>query len=162
MLNIIKQESLKKNNLFLIATLFIFFFGLYVFLDFEGNTNYTNMISKFGILVVITHIFINLIIAVLTSIMVGFSIINYKLNKVEAKGSNAIPFITFMFGLLTFGCTSCVVSFLGAIGIAFTPYVLPNGNLIWKIGALLFVIIGFIFVMYNIQNTKCKVKWFYE
>ncbi|PAT02266.1 hypothetical protein CI105_02680 [Candidatus Izimaplasma bacterium ZiA1] len=158
MLNIIKQESLKRNNLFLIAALFIFFFGLYVFLDFEGNTNYKVMINNFGFLVVVVHITINLLIAGLTSIMVSFSIINYKLTKIEPKGSNAIPFITFLFGLLTFGCTSCVVSFLSAIGIAFTPYVLPNGNLLWKFGALLFVVIGFIFVMNNIQKTKCKVK----
>ena len=128
------------------------------FLDFEGNTNYTVMKAEFSLFIVIVHIFINILIAVMTSIMVTFSIINYNLTKMEPKGSNAIPFLTFIFGLLTFGCTSCVVAFLAAVGIAFSPLVLPNGNLIWKFVALLFVSLGFIWIMYSIQHTKCKIR----
>ena len=116
------------------------------------------MRNNFGTGIVAVHILINIIIAVLTSIMVTFSIVNYKLTKVEPKGSNAIPFLAFLFGIFTFGCTSCVVAFVGAIGIAFTPIVLPNGNLLWKLGALLFVSIGFIWIMYSIQHTKCEIK----
>ena len=116
------------------------------------------MSSNFGIGVVIIHVIINILIGVLSSIMVGFSIINYQLTKVEPKGSNAIPFITFIFGILTFGCTSCVVAFLAAIGIAFSPIVLPSGNLLWKIAALVFVILGFLWIMYSIEHTKCKIK----
>lgn len=158
MLLIIKQQAKQQNNIFLMIILFVGFFALYVFLDFEGNTNYQLMTSTFGIGITITHIFINMLIAFLSSVMVTFSIINYKLTKIEPKGSNAIPFLTFIFGLLTFGCTSCVVAFLSAVGIAFSPLVLPNGNLLWKLAALLFVIFGFIWVMYSIQNTKCKIK----
>lgn len=158
MLTIIRQQAKTRNNLLMIGLLFFVFFALYVFLDFEGNTNYSIMISNFGLGVTMLHITINIIIAVLSSIMVGFSIINYRLTKIEPKGSNAVPFLTFIFGVLTFGCTSCVVAFLSAVGIAFTPLVLPNGNLLWKLAALLFVIIGFIFVMYSIKNTKCKIK----
>lgn len=158
MLLIIKQHAKQRNNILLMALLFIGFFALYVFLDFEGNTNYQLMTANFGIGITITHILINMLIAFLSSIMVAFSIINYKITQVEPKGSNAIPFLTFIFGLLTFGCTSCVVAFLSAVGIAFSPLVLPNGNLLWKLVALLFVILGFIWVMYSIQNTKCKIK----
>lgn len=158
MLLLIKEQAKQRNNVLLMAILFLGFLLLYVFLDFEGNTNYRLMTDNFGIGVTLTHILINALIAILSSIMVTFSIINYKLTKIEPKGSNAIPFLTFIFGLLTFGCTSCVVAFLSAVGIAFTPLILPNGNLIWKLGALLFVILGFIWVMYSIQNTKCKIK----
>lgn len=158
MLYIITQKAKTKNNLIMMGLLFLLFMSLYVFLDFEGNTNYTLMTSNFGIGVTLVHIATNILIAFLSSIMVGFSIINYKLTKIEPKGSNAIPFLTFIFGILTFGCTSCVVAFLSAVGIAFTPLVLPNGNLLWKLGALLFVVVGFLFVMYSIQNTKCKIK----
>ena len=158
MLLIIRQQAKQRNNVLLMILLFLGFFALYVFLDFEGNTNYQLMTANFGIGVTITHIAINMLIAVLSSIMVAFSIINFKLTQVEPKGSNAIPFFTFIFGLLTFGCTSCVVAFLSAVGIAFSPLVLPNGNLLWKLGALLFVILGFVWVMYSIQNTKCKIK----
>lgn len=158
MLHLVIAEAKKRNYILIMIAGFIFFMGLYVFLDFEGNENYTNLINKYGVFIFIIHFTINIIIALLTSVMVTFSIINYNLTKVEPKGSNAIPFITFIFGLLTFGCTSCVVAFLGAIGIAFTPYVLPNGNLLWKIAALLIVIAGFVWIMYSIQNTKCKIR----
>lgn len=158
MLKSIMSEAKLRNNILFLLGAFIMFFGLYVFLDFEGNTNYSSMIDEFGLFIVSIHIFINVLIAVLSSIMVVFSIINYKLTKVEPKGSNAIPFITFIFGLLTFGCTGCVVAFLGAVGIAFSPIVLPGGNLLWKLAALGFVIIGFIWIMYSIEHSKCKIK----
>ena len=158
MLLAVIEKAKSRNNILMIIGIFIFFFGLYIFLDFEGNTNYQNMITNFGTSITIVHIFINFLIALLTSIMVSFSIINYNLTKVEPKGSNAIPFLTFLFGLLTFGCTSCVVAFLGAIGIAFSPLVLPNGNLLWKLAALLIVSLGFIWIMYSIKNTKCKIN----
>jgi len=158
MLNAVKQEASKRNSILLLITLFILFLGLYTFLDFEGNTNYSIMTNNFGITVVVIHIIINIIIASLSSIMVGFSIINYNLTKVDPKGSNAIPLLTFIFGLLTFGCTGCVVAFFAAVGIAFSPIILPAGNLLWKLLALLLVIAGFIWIMYSIEHTKCKIK----
>ena len=158
MLRAVINEAKSRNNILYLIGFFIFFFGLYVFLDFEGNTNYTFMIEEFGIFIVSIHIVINILIAILSSVMVTFSIINFKLTKVEPKGSNAIPFLTFLFGLLTFGCTGCVVAFFSAVGIAFSPIVLPSGNLIWKIAALLFVVLGFIWILYSIEHTKCKIK----
>lgn len=158
MLQAVINEAKKKNNILYIILAFIFFLALYIFLDFEGNTNYIIMNENFGASIVALHIFINILIAILSSLMVNFSIINFKLTKIEPKGSNAIPFFTFIFGLLTFGCTGCVVAFFSAVGIAFSPIILPNGNLIWKLIALLLVILGFIWIMYSIQHTKCKIK----
>ena len=158
MLRAVMNEAKTRNNILYLIGAFVLFFGLYVFLDFEGNTNYTIMTEDFGIGIVSIHIIINTIIAILSSVMVIFSIINFKLTKIEPKGSNAIPFFTFIFGLLTFGCTGCVVAFFSAVGIAFSPIVLPSGNLLWKLAALLFVIIGFVWIMYSIEHTKCKIK----
>lgn len=157
MLHAVMVEAKDKKYVILVISLFFFFWGLYTFLDFEGSTNYSVMISNFGVPITIIHIFINVIIAFLTSIMVSFSIINYNLYRVEPKGSNAVPFLTFIFGLLTFGCTGCVVAFFTSVGIAFTPIILPNANLLWKLAALLFVVLGFAWIMYSIQHTKCKV-----
>lgn len=158
MLTVIKQEAKTRKYIFYMIGLFVTFLGLYVFLDFEGNTNYTLMVQEFGITIVSIHILINIIIAVLTARMILFSIINYNLNKSEPIGSNAIPFVTWIFGLLTFGCTGCVVAFLSAVGIGFTPIILPAGNMLWKVIALLFVVLGYIWIMYSIKNTKCKMK----
>lgn len=158
MMTLILEKSKERNNIIMYILLFMFFFGLYVFLDFEGNTNYSVMIENFGIFTVSIHILINVIIATLSSLMVGFSIINQRMTSVEPKGSNAIPFLTFIFGLLTFGCTGCVVAFFTSVGIAFTPVILPAGNMLWKVLALLFVIIGFLWITYSINKIKCKVK----
>lgn len=157
MLRTVMEEAKTKKNIWMMIGLFLFFTGLYIFLDFEGNENYSIMIENFGLGIVILHIIANIMIGLLSSIMVGFSIINYNITKKDPVGSNAIPFLTFLFGLLTFGCTSCVVAFLAAVGIAFSPLVLPNGNLLWKIIALLFVMVGFTWIMYSIQNAKCKI-----
>jgi hypothetical protein len=61
MLNAVKQEASKRNNILLILGLFILFLGLYIFLDFEGNTNYKIMADTFGITIVLIHIIINTI-----------------------------------------------------------------------------------------------------
>lgn len=158
MLTLIRQEARQKKYLLYGAGLFIIILGLYVFLDFEGNTNYTLMVQEFGVFIVSVHILINIIIAILTTQMLLFSAINYNINKSEPVGSNAIPFLTWFFGLLTFGCTGCVVAFFSAVGIAFTPIILPAGNMLWKVAALLLVVLGYIWIMYSIQNSKCKVK----
>lgn len=158
MLLAVKNEARKTKYVLLLIGLFFLFLGLYVFLDFEGNTNYIIMTDNFGIFIVLIHVFINLLIASLSAVMVTFSIINFNLTKIEPKGSNAIPFLTFIFGLLTFGCTGCVVAFLSAVGIAFSPMILPQGNLIWKVLALIFVVLGFIWIMHSIEHTTCKRK----
>ena len=158
MLEIVKKESLKRNNILIMIGLFGFFLGLYTFLDFEGNTNYVVMTNNFGLGIVSIHVIINVIIAVLSSIMVTFSIINFKLYNSEPVGSNATPFFTFIFGLLTFGCTGCVVAFFSAVGIAFTPIILPSGNMLWKVLALLLTVIGYFWIRYSIKNNKCKVQ----
>ncbi len=158
MLHAIILEAKSRQYITLFLFLFLLFLGLYVFLDFEGNTNYQLMIDQYGVGITSVHILINVIIAILTSIMVGFSIINFKLTNTEPIGSNAIPFLTFIFGILTFGCTSCVVAFFAAIGIAFSPIVLPNGNLLWKLAALGIVVLGFLWILYSLEHSTCKIK----
>ena len=65
MLKIVALELKSRNYIILLISLFIFFFGLYVFLDFEGNTNYTVMKAEFSLFIVIVHIFINILINVI-------------------------------------------------------------------------------------------------
>jgi hypothetical protein len=98
------------------------------------------------------------VIAIASSIMVSYSIINYDLTKKDVSGSNAIPFISFIFGILTFGCTPCVVAFFASVGIAFTPVLLPNGNLLFKVIATLFVLLGLLFVLRTLHKSQCKIK----
>ncbi|MEC9484463.1 MAG: hypothetical protein UMR38_01140 [Candidatus Izemoplasma sp.] len=158
MLQLVYKKSLKTKYIILQVALFFFFLGLYIFLDFEGNISYDTMINRFGVGITLLHISMNVIIAIASAIMVSYSIINFTFTKKEVAGSSAVPFLSFIFGILTFGCTSCVVAFLSAVGIAFTPVVLPNGNLLFKLIATLFVLLGMAWVLYSIKHTKCKIK----
>lgn len=158
MLPLIYKASFQRKFIILQIALFVFFLGLYIFLDFEGNLSYTNMINQFGLGVTLLHIFMNVIIAILSMIMVSYSIINYSFTKKDVAGSNAVPLLSFIFGLLTFGCTSCVVAFLASVGIAFTPVLLPNGNLLFKFIATVFVALGFAWILYRLHNTTCEIK----
>lgn len=158
MLPLIYKASFQRKFIILQGALFVFFLGLYIFLDFEGNLSYANMIDQFGVGVTALHIFMNVIIAILSMIMVSYSIINYSFTKKDVAGSNAVPLLSFIFGILTFGCTSCVVAFLASVGIAFTPVILPNGNLLFKLIATGFVALGFAWVLYRLHNTTCEIK----
>ncbi|MCF7925115.1 MAG: hypothetical protein K9L26_01085 [Candidatus Izimaplasma sp.] len=158
MLQLVYKESFRPKYIILQSALFVFFLGLYVFLDFEGNISYQVMINEFGLFVTVAHFVLNIIIAIASAIMVSYSIIGFSFTKKEVSGSSAVPFLSFIFGLLTFGCTPCVVAFLSAVGIAFTPVILPNGNLPFKLMATAFVLIGMFWVLYTIKHTTCKIK----
>ena len=81
MLQMVIAKAKTKKNIWMMVGLFIFFTGLYIFLDFEGNENYTIMAENFGLGIVLIHVLINIMIGILSSIMVGFSIINYNITK---------------------------------------------------------------------------------
>jgi hypothetical protein len=44
------------------------------------------------------------------------------------------------------------------VGIAFTPVILPNGNLLFKLIATVFVALGFAWILYRLHNTTCEIK----
>jgi hypothetical protein len=163
---LINEINNKRKYQILLFSSIVFFFLLYVFLDLEQSNAYTNayyinysgLLSEFSGTTTFIHIMINVVIAVLSGIMVTLAILNQALTNIDPKGSNAVPMLTFIFGLLTFGCTGCVVAFFTAIGIAFTPIILPNANLLWKLMALLFVVLGYIYVIHSIKNIKCDLK----
>lgn len=158
MLPVIIEKQKEKKNILILLGAFVFIYGLYLFLDVLAHTNVSLLIQTLGWPLLLVHQGFNVILAGLTSVMVSFSQINLSLTKKEPLGSNAIPFLSFIFGLLTFGCAPCVITFLAAIGIAFTPIVFPMGNLMWKVILLGIVILGFMWILYSIHTTTCKPK----
>jgi hypothetical protein len=50
-----------------------------------------------------------------------------------------------------------VIAFFAVIGITFSVAVLPFAGLPYKILALVLLVVGLVWLMYEIQNTKCKV-----
>ncbi len=158
MLPLVWKAQQTKKNLLMWLGIFVFIFALYIFFDILANNSIAEMIAAIGLGMFVLHMGINLLLALLTSSMISLTQINLTMNKREPVGSNSIPLFSFLFGLLTFGCTPCVIAFLGAIGIAFTPLVLGPANIIWKIILLLLIVVAYMYILNRIHKTTCKPK----
>jgi hypothetical protein len=158
MLSMVLSEQKKRKNILIWLTIFMFVATLYMFFDYLAYRSYRVMLDDLGGFIFSIHIGLNLAMAFLTSAMLSLTQIKLNLTKVEPVGSNTIPVVSFLFALLTFGCTPCVVAFLAAVGIAFTPIVFPMGNLLWKVILLLFIIASTGYILYSIDKGTCKAK----
>jgi hypothetical protein len=134
---------------------FAFFMVIYTIVD-SLNMSYDNMAIQFGAYLVVLNIVINILMSGLSAIMFNFSTALVKVNGKEGKATNLANF-SILFGLLTYGCTSCVIAFFAVIGITFSVAVLPFAGLPYKILALVLLVVGLVWLIYEIKNTKCKV-----
>lgn len=149
-------EKQKTRKFILINILiFIIFMILYTMVDFM-NMSYASMINQFGLYLMILNILLNLIMSLLSALMISFTTAQFTITKKEAKGSS-LSFISIIFGMLTYGCTPCVIAFFAAIGISFSVIILPLANLPYKLFSLLLVILGFAWIIHQIKNSKCKI-----
>jgi hypothetical protein len=94
--------------------------------------------------------------AVLSMGMIGLTSAQFDFSGKESKGSN-LSFASVLFGILTYGCTPCVISFFAAIGISFSVAVLPFAGLPYKFISLAFIIIGFVSILWSVHRTTCKL-----
>jgi hypothetical protein len=115
------------------------------------------MIRDYGIYLVVINIFINFLMALISSTMMNFSTAFMSLSGKEGKGT-FFGNIAVFFGMLTYGCTSCVIAFFAAIGITLSVAILPLAGLPYKIVAFVILIAGFIWLLIEIKQGKCKVK----
>lgn len=157
MLTLVWQKQKERKFIQLFILMWVFMYALYAFLDVLYYGSLGAMFETLSTGLVIIHQITNVVIAFVVTVMLSFSQIQLTLTKKEPLGGTSIPFFSFIFGLLTFGCAPCVITFLSVIGIAFTPIVLPFGNLVWKIVLLSLMGLGMAFVLRRIQNTACKI-----
>ncbi|MDD3123412.1 MAG: hypothetical protein PHC62_07870 [Candidatus Izemoplasmatales bacterium] len=134
---------------------FIFFSVLYFVLD-SLNGGYGQMIENYGLFLVITNIFLNFFMSILSAFMMGLSTALMKQTGKEGKGT-FLSSVAVFFGMLTYGCTPCVVTFFAAIGITFSMAVLPLAGLPYKFISLILLIIGYVWLVYEINHVKCKM-----
>ncbi len=158
MLTLVWQKQKERKFIQLFILMWAFMYGLYAFLDVLYYGSFQEMLQTLSPGLVVIHQLTNLTIAFIVSVMLSFSQIQLILTKKEPLGGTSIPFFSFIFGLLTFGCAPCVITFLSVVGIAFTPIVLPFGNLVWKLILLSLMGLGVAFVLRRIQNTACTLK----
>ena len=151
-LHLLKTRKIVYQGLFF----FLFFIVIYTMLD-SFNMSYAIMNEIYGPGLVSVNIALNLLMSSLTALLLSFSTINAHLKGGESKGSN-LSYVSVLFGILTYGCTPCVIAFFASLGIAFSVIALPFAGLPYKFISLGLILIGLIWTYREIQYGVCKVK----
>jgi len=151
----IKLIKTRKSLLQIIA-FFIVFMIIYTFID-RNNISYTEMSQTYGNYLVYTNVLLNIVMSLLSALLLILSTAMATLKGKETISSN-VSFVSVFFGILTYGCTPCVIAFLGSLGIAFSVTILPLAGLPYKIISLVLILIGLVWTYYEIEHGKCKVK----
>ena len=107
---------------------------------------------------VATNILINLIMAGLSAGLMVLSSLMVRLKSVDSKGAN-LSFVSILFGLLTYGCTPCVISFFASVGITFSVIALPLAGLPYKFISLILLGIGIAWTLREMNRGVCKVSY---
>lgn len=130
---------------------FIIFIGMYTLLD-SFNMSYTEMTQQYGLYLAIINISINLFLAYMSASMLSMSADQFQ----ELKGAN-LSFVSIVFGIFTYGCTPCVIAFMGTLGITFSVAVLPLGGLPYKLVSVALIIIGYLWTQREIKSITCEI-----
>ncbi|MDP3130868.1 MAG: hypothetical protein Q8N15_06040 [Bacillota bacterium] len=146
----------KRNNVIAGVVYFILFSVIYYLLDLL-NGGYAAMAETYGSALVVVNLAMNVVMAAGTAFMMTLSTAYVKFSGKEGKGTFLGSAAVF-FGILTYGCTSCVISFFAAIGIAFSVAVLPLAGLPYKFISLALVALGLVWLMLEIKRGRCKIR----
>src|SRR5690554_1878111 len=155
------DEALKliktKKYLTSAFAFFVFFIAIYTLLD-SFNLSYAQMQNQYGTYLVFLNVGLNIVMAGLTALLLTLSTANVALKGKDTKGSN-LGFLSILFGVLTYGCTTCVITFFASIGIAFSVIALPLAGLPYKLISLLLILIGLWWTKREIDSGVCKVNY---
>lgn len=135
-------------------------FGLFmvIYTIVDGlNMSYSEMQFTYGTYLVILNIVTNLVMSLGSALLMNLSTIMVELKGKEGK-SSTFGSLSVLFGILTYGCTSCVIAFFASVGIAFSVVALPLAGFPYKVISLLLVSIGLFWMYKEIENGVCKVK----
>lgn len=129
---------------------------LYFLIDYL-NMPYQEMFSTFGWYLVAINVFLNLLMAVSSAFLMHLSTTMIQLRGKEGKGYT-FGFLSILFGMLTYGCTPCVIAFFASVGIAFSVVALPLAGLPYKFISLLLISLGLLWIRYELNHSSCKVN----
>lgn len=135
---------------------FTFFIVIYTIID-SLNMSYATMSETFGLYLVVVNIMTNIVMATLSTLLMNLSTAMVELKGKEGKGST-LGFLSILFGILTYGCTGCVIAFFASIGIAFSVIALPLAGFPYKLIALLLIAVGLYVIYRELEFGACKVK----
>ena len=136
--------------------LFVLFMVIYTVVD-GLNMSYESMAIEYSELLVVINVSINVFMSLGSASLMNLSTAMVILKGKEGKASN-FGIISVLFGILTYGCTSCVIAFFASIGIAFSVTVLPFAGLPYKLISVILIIIGLIWMYREIEHGVCEVN----
>ena len=149
--------KLKERKYIIQALLFfVAFMVIYQIVD-SLNMSYQEMRETYGTYLVVTNVTLNITMSLLSAFLMHLSTAMVELKGKEGKGTT-FGFLSVLFGVLTYGCTSCVIAFFASIGIAFSVIALPLAGLPYKLISLILIIIGVLLVRRELIYGTCKVK----
>lgn len=152
--------ALKKitEKKYIVQALLFFtaFMVIYMIVD-SLNMSYSEMRETYGNGLVVTNVVLNVVMSLLSTLLMHLSTSMVEIKGKEGKGST-LGFLSVLFGILTYGCTTCVIAFFASIGIAFSVIALPLAGLPYKLISLVLIIAGLLWLRYELNHGKCKVN----
>ncbi len=150
--------KLQKSTKYMIQGVIFFLLFMLIYTVVDGlNMSYDEMAIEYSPLLVGINISINVIMSLGSAALMNLSTAMVVLKGKEGKAST-FGSISVLFGILTYGCTSCVIAFFASIGIAFSVAVLPFAGLPYKLISVVLIIIGLIWMYREIEHGVCKVN----
>ena len=148
---------LQKTPKYIIQGMIFFVLFMIIYTVVDGlNMNYEAMAIEYSELLVGINISINVLMSLGSAALMNLSTAMVVLKGKEGKAST-FGSLSVLFGILTYGCTSCVIAFFASIGIAFSVTILPFAGLPYKLISVLLIVIGLIWMYREIEHGACKV-----
>jgi hypothetical protein len=151
-LSLLKTKKLLLQG----AGLFIVFMILYAMID-NLNLPISQMAQQYGTGLVVINLITNVIMAAGSAVMLNLSTAMAMLKGKESVSSN-LSYASILFGILTYGCTPCVIAFFASFGIAFSVVALPLAGYPYKLMSMALIAIGIGWTLWEIEHSACKIK----
>jgi len=149
--------KLQKTKKYIIQGSLFFSFFLFIYFIVDSlNMSYQEMKITYGVYLVILNITFNIVMSFLSAVLMNLSMSMVELKGKEGKATN-FGFFSVLFGILTYGCTSCVIAFFAAVGVTFSVIVLPLAGLPYKMISFLLILLGLFFIKKEISTGTCKI-----
>jgi len=156
MLQLAFQKQKEKKFIFSFIGFSLVFMFIYFMLDYLSG-GYQPMIDDYGVYLVVINVVLNIVMSLISALMFNLSTAYQDLTKKKSDATSYMPFISVILGFFTYGCTSCMISFLAVVGISFGVLMLPLHNLPYKLIGLLLLLIVFFIQTLIIKKGKCKI-----
>lgn len=133
------------------------FFALFSIVDYL-NMPYTQMSQSYGFWLVFVNITLNLLLSIIGGFMATLSDYVLEDKGIKTKGDN-LSFLSVVFGIFTYGCTPCLISFLAIFGINFSAIALPFAGLPYKFISLGLMILGVWILIKELKRKGCAITF---